>query len=92
MVLQNWMSHNGHTVIEVLKLDIEGAEYEVLKAWAKAGTFPPTRQLLIEFHWEMFTECGIFMGVISTRRIQLRIGGHVFRNSLISSLGTGSGR
>ena len=84
------MSHNGHSAIEVLKLDIEGAEYEVLKAWAKAGTFPPFRQLLIEFHWKMFAGCGMFLGGIATRRIQLQI--PCFRSSSIGSLDTGSGR
>merc|ERR1711865_570163 len=56
--LQNWMSHNSHTSIEILKLDIEGAEYDVINAWARAGKFPPFRQLLIEFHWKMMRRQG----------------------------------
>ena len=35
---------------DVLKLDIEGAEYEVLPALARSGLLARCRQLLVEFH------------------------------------------
>lgn len=38
----------GHTHIDLLKMDIEGAEYEVLDELISSGPLP--RQLLIEFH------------------------------------------
>ena len=38
----------GHTQIDVLKMDIEGAEYEVLDSILKASI--PIHQILIEFH------------------------------------------
>lgn len=38
----------GHDRIDLLKMDIEGAEYEVLQDCLANG--PPIRQLLVEFH------------------------------------------
>jgi FkbM family methyltransferase len=35
----------------VLKLDIEGAEYNVLEKMALDGTLAPIRHLLVEWHW-----------------------------------------
>jgi hypothetical protein len=35
---------------DVLKLDIEGAEYDVLQALCEDGTIRRCRQLLVEFH------------------------------------------
>lgn len=40
----------GREECDVLKLDIEGAEYEVLGALCSSGEIRRTRQLLIEFH------------------------------------------
>ena len=40
----------GRTECDVLKLDIEGAEYEVLDALCSGGAIRSTRQLLVEFH------------------------------------------
>lgn len=42
------MKKLGHTKIDVLKMDIEGAEYEVLSDLLASGV--PVRQLLVEFH------------------------------------------
>lgn len=38
----------GHEAIDLLKIDIEGGEYESLRDMVEAGV--PARQLLIEFH------------------------------------------
>jgi len=38
----------GHQVIDVLKMDIEGAEYQVINDILSSGIYP--RQLLVEFH------------------------------------------
>ena len=38
----------GHSRIDILKLDIEGAEYGVIADWLKEG--PEVHQLLVEFH------------------------------------------
>lgn len=42
------MSQLGHTHIDLLKMDIEGAEYEVLEDLIISGIYPT--QLLVEFH------------------------------------------
>jgi FkbM family methyltransferase len=46
--LETIMGRLGHTRIDLLKLDIEGAEYPVLEDIIAAGI--PVRQLLVEFH------------------------------------------
>jgi FkbM family methyltransferase len=48
--LRTIMSELGHEAIDLLKMDIEGAEYDVLQEIVKL----PIRQLLVEFHhrWE----------------------------------------
>ena len=42
------MSRLGHRRIDLLKIDIEGAEYGVLDSLLKDGT--PVRQIAVEFH------------------------------------------
>ena len=42
------MKELGHDQIDVLKMDIEGAEYEVIKDISKSGIRP--QQILVEFH------------------------------------------
>lgn len=46
--LKTIMKELGHDHIDVLKLDIEGAEYDVIKDISKSGIRP--RQILVEFH------------------------------------------
>ncbi|PKO34656.1 MAG: hypothetical protein CVU34_05970 [Betaproteobacteria bacterium HGW-Betaproteobacteria-7] len=36
----------------VLKLDVEGAEYEILEKMIRTGSINRVRELFIEFHWE----------------------------------------
>lgn len=45
----------GHDQIEILKMDIEGAEYDVIKSLRECPVLP--RQLLVEFH-HRFPEIG----------------------------------
>ena len=47
--LQGFMTENGHTHIDILKMDVEGAEYDVLEDFIQNSYFPFT-QLLVEFH------------------------------------------
>ncbi len=42
------MKQLGHEEIDILKMDIEGAEYGVIEDIIKKSIFP--RQILIEFH------------------------------------------
>jgi hypothetical protein len=48
--LQTLMQERGHTWIDVLKVDIEGAEWPVLDAFIEAGRPLPATQAQIEFH------------------------------------------
>jgi FkbM family methyltransferase len=41
----------GHNRIDILKMDIEGAEYGVIEDWLEAG--PEAHQFLVEFHHRM---------------------------------------
>lgn len=57
----------GHTRIDVLKLDIEGAEFDVLDDLLDSGLRP--RQLLIEFH-HRFAGISIDRAADTIRRLQ----------------------
>jgi FkbM family methyltransferase len=46
------MKELGHDRIDVLKMDIEGAEYEVVEDILRKKIFP--QQLLVEYHHEMY--------------------------------------
>jgi FkbM family methyltransferase len=48
--LAELLAQSGREECDVLKLDIEGAEYEVLDALCQSGAIRRARQLLIEFH------------------------------------------
>lgn len=51
--LKTLMTLNGHEWIDILKVDVEGAEYESLERIMKdfAGDILPFGQLLLEVHW-----------------------------------------
>jgi FkbM family methyltransferase len=46
--LQSLMQENGHNAIDLLKIDIDGSEYEVINHILQTGLF--VRQLCVEFH------------------------------------------
>ncbi len=48
--LRDLMGALGHSCVDFLKLDIEGAEYDVLEAWLREYETLPVRQLWLEFH------------------------------------------
>ena len=48
--LASILAEAGHSECDVLKLDIEGAEYEVLSQLCLSGEIRRARQVLIEFH------------------------------------------
>jgi FkbM family methyltransferase len=48
--LENWMKLNGHSHLDLLKIDIEGSEYAVLEDWVRRDFFPMD-QLLVEWHF-----------------------------------------
>jgi len=53
--LKNWMQTFGHTHLDILKIDIEGSEYDVLEDWIQKKWFP-MEQLLVEFHQRFFAD------------------------------------
>ena len=64
----------GRSECDLLKLDIEGAEYEVLEALCKSGEVRRARQLLIEFHHHCTDRT-----IEDTRRCMARIEASGFR-------------
>ena len=51
--LANFLAAKGHTKIDILKIDIEGAEYDFLEQLLSENFFP-FEQLLVEFHQQFF--------------------------------------
>jgi hypothetical protein len=49
------MEANSHARLDVLKIDIEGSEYEVLEDWIRRSWFPMD-QLLVEFHQRFYQD------------------------------------
>lgn len=50
--IEQVMGKLGHKWVDVLKMDIEGHEWDVLSdVFAKSGAQLPTTQLLVEVHW-----------------------------------------
>jgi FkbM family methyltransferase len=60
--LETLMKQNGHNHVDLLKLDIEGAEYDVLDDLLKKKI--PIRQVLVEFHH------GILSGVRRSQSVR----------------------
>ena len=55
--ISKWISNNFSKEDHiVLKMDIEGSEYEVLEKMIEDKTFDMVNELLIEFHWK---KCGV---------------------------------
>lgn len=59
--LSTLMTERGHTHLDVLKMDVEGAEYDVLDDLIRARL--DVRQILVEFHHQLKT-----VGLEPTRR------------------------
>lgn len=55
--LHNWMKERGHLYLDILKLDIEGSEYNVLEDLI-AKDYLPFTQLLVEYHNRFLEEKG----------------------------------
>lgn len=55
--IQFLMEKFGHTEIDVLKMDIEGAEYDVLESLIDSGTINNIGQICVEFHFRF--GCGL---------------------------------
>ncbi len=49
------MSTNGHTHVDLLKMDVEGAEYEIINCIAQSSI--PISQITMEMHGRFFSDC-----------------------------------
>lgn len=52
--LQSMMNSLNHTSLSILKMDVEGAEFDVIRKWREDKYPVPTEQLLVEFHERHF--------------------------------------
>lgn len=53
MTLNGIMRRLGHSRIDIVKIDIDGMEYEVFESpQSSMATLRSTKQLLVEFHWQ----------------------------------------
>jgi FkbM family methyltransferase len=50
MTLSQMMEKNGHTHINVLRMDVEAAEWDILEEWTEHGMWDKIDQLLLEIH------------------------------------------
>ncbi|CAI5477206.1 unnamed protein product [Closterium sp. Yama58-4] len=50
MRLPTFMCTNGHGFIDVLKIDVEGVEFDICDEWLRMDTPLPVGQVLLEFH------------------------------------------
>lgn len=50
LTLENIMSKLGHKFVDLIKIDIEGEEYSLIKDWLSRDFSPPVGQMWIEFH------------------------------------------
>lgn len=50
--LEQIMAENDHAVVDYVKMDIEGAEFDLFKEWLDRKFSPPVKQLWVEFHPE----------------------------------------
>lgn len=51
--LPTFLCSNGHGFVDVLKMDVEGVEFDVCDAWLRSRRPLPFGQILIEFHDRM---------------------------------------
>lgn len=61
--LPSMMKMGGHSWLSILKIDIEGAEFDVIDSWHRKNYNIPANQLLFEFHERFFRAKSKAMGV-----------------------------
>ena len=73
--LESVMKELGHESVDVLKMDIEGAEYGVIEELCARGTISKIGQLLVEFHHRMegFTKARTLAAIQRLRNEGFRI-------------------
>jgi FkbM family methyltransferase len=78
--LSTLMRELGHERIDVLKLDIEGAEYDVLRTLEEDDIYPT--QILVEFHHRFFSD-----GIARTRSAIQNLNSRGYRLVAVSPSG-----
>jgi hypothetical protein len=53
--LKIWMEERQHTYLDILKIDVEGREYNILEAFIEADVLPFT-QLIVDYHREVLSK------------------------------------
>ncbi|MEP4809048.1 MAG: FkbM family methyltransferase [Luteolibacter sp.] len=73
--LESVMKELGHERVDVMKMDIEGAEYGVIEALCADGAISKVGQLLVEFHHRMegFTKAQTLSAIKRLRNEGFRI-------------------
>lgn len=73
--LRSVMDELGHDRVDVLKMDIEGAEYGVIEGLCADGTVSQVNQLLVEFHHRMegFTKAQTLTAIRQLQKAGFRI-------------------
>lgn len=54
LTVSSMMRRLGHQSLAILKLDIDGAEFDVIDQWAREGYRVPADQVLVDFHESVF--------------------------------------
>ena len=78
--LSTIMTELGHDAIDVLKMDIEGAEYQALTDLLETGTYPT--QILVEFHHRFAT-----IGKEKTREVLRELSRAGYQVAFVSAIG-----
>jgi FkbM family methyltransferase len=78
--LSTLMRNLGHERIDILKMDVEGAEYDVLRTLEEDSIYPA--QVLVEFHHRFFPD-----GIERTRSAIKRLNDMRYRLVAVSSSG-----
>lgn len=54
LTMKSMLRKMNHGHLAILKMDLEGGEFDVIDEWARAGYRVPADQILIEFHERYF--------------------------------------
>ncbi len=64
------MKKLGHTRVDILKVDVQGMEYEIFDAIDSAG-FPDVGEVLIEMHWKGHIAANRFFEMMFSNRYRV---------------------
>src|SRR5208283_4385421 len=78
--LPDIMEQHQHKFIDLIKMDIEGAEYTIVESWLRLEYIPPVRQLWVEFHPDLanYTTRSTMELVMSLHRLHFAVAKRAF--------------